>query len=112
MKHAEQQIQIHFVTWFRAKHPKLLMTSAPGNSRSAKEGALKKKLGYRKGWPDIFIAFPSKGFNGLMIEFKTPTGKIDKKYQEPLLEKLNDLGYKAVICRSVDEAIKVVESYL
>jgi len=108
----EQRIQMQFVKLFRLKYKNIILTCAPGNAKNAHTGVINKKMGYLRGYPDISILYPSKGYNGLLIEFKTPKGKICKKFQEPLLEKLNNLGYKAVICRSVDEALEVCKRYI
>ena len=111
MKNEEDQIQIRFITWFRAKYPEVPTGMSPITKLSARQGKKMKAMGYTKGWPDVFIPVPNKGYMGIFIEFKTPKGKVCKKFQEPLLEKLHNYGYKTVICRSTEEAIEVVEKY-
>ena len=111
MRYDEQEIQMMVVQYIRLKYPKILFTCAPAYAKSARQGSLNKRMGYLKGWPDIFIAYPSNGYYGLFIEFKTEKGKIQPE-QEKIKNKLSDLGYKAVICRGYDEAVFVLDNYL
>lgn len=111
MRHIEDHIQQDIVSYMRLKHPGVPFTCSPGTSRSAREGAKKKRMGYWKGWPDLFFAVPNKGFSGLFIELKTETGRIEKD-QQALIETLNKLGYHATICRSYRQAIETIEQYL
>lgn len=112
MFYQEHHIQEAVVNWVKYQYPDIAFTCAPGNAKNALQGVRNKKMGYCKGWPDLFFARPSNGYYGLFIELKTDKGKLDKESQEPLLKKLNDLGYKAVVCRSFEEAEKIIKNYL
>lgn len=87
--------------------------------RSLRAGANMRLEGLRKGVPDIFLAYPSKGsqwpnktaYNGLFIEMKSKKG-ILRKEQTFWLGQLTMAGYKAVVCRSWHEAAKVICEYL
>ena len=105
-------IQCSVVNFLKREFPGIVFTCAPGNAKNALQGKRNKMLGYLKGWPDLFIAYPSKNYFGLFVELKTKTGKLDKNFQEPLLKKLNSLGYKAVVAYGLDEAIALINSYL
>ncbi len=70
-----------------------------------------KAEGFKNGVPDLFIAHATKLYNGLFIEMKTKTGKVSK-VQKEWIDKLNKQGYKAVVCNSLDNAIKETDNYL
>jgi len=110
MRHIEDQMQQFIVKWFRMKYPKRIITCAPATSKSAREGAKKKKMGYLKGWPDLFIAAARKRYYGLFIELKTQDGSLSKE-QRAVIDELEFQGYKAVVCRSIDEAIEIIDKY-
>jgi hypothetical protein len=80
-------------------------------AKSARQGHENKLMGYCKGWPDLMFAFAHKGWGGLFIELKTPNGKISPE-QEVIIARLNETGYKAVICRSPEEAIDEISRYM
>lgn len=107
----ESRIQKTIVQLIRMKYPKLIFTCAPAVAKSPKQGHENKLMGYQRGWPDLFFALPKKGYSGLFIEVKTPDGKVEA-HQKEILQQLNDDGYKAIVCRSVDEALVSLDAYL
>jgi len=110
-KKEEERIQIEFVKWFRATYPRIPLGMSPITSLSVRMGAKMKALGYTKGWPDIFIPRPNKGWSGLFIEFKASKGVISV-HQKAMLRDLYDLGYSTVVCRSVEDAMTQARLYL
>ena len=111
MKHEEAWIQKVVVNYVRNKHPEIIFTCAPAVANSARQGHENRLMGYQKGWPDLFFALAKRGYNGLFIELKTEKGKISIE-QEKIISALLDLGYKAVICRSSEEAIAEIRDYI
>lgn len=111
MKYEESMIQQMVVAYIKNRYPEIILTCAPAYASNVKQGKRNKSMGLCKGWPDLFIAYPSKGYNGLFIELKTATGKLSK-IQKELLEKLNDVGYRAVVAYGYDDAIHLVKKYL
>lgn len=108
----ESDIQMRLAFWLTTQHPDVIFTSALGGIKTTIGQAVKlKRLGYRKGWPDLFFAEPRQGFHGLFVELKTETGlpSID---QIDLLDRFNRKGYKAVMCRGFDDAQKTIQEYL
>ena len=67
--------------------------------------------GYKRGFPDLFIYEPKGNYYGLAIELKVG-------YNKPTIEQLNWLenltnkGYLATTCTGIDEAIKIIDTYL
>ena len=123
----EDQIQKQIISW--AKHYKhngqkivSYMHHSPGGGKRASkigangkryspEAAKFKAMGTLAGFPDLFIFIPKGGFNGLFIELKTKTGKVSEN-QELMIERLNEQGYRAVVCYGFDESIKTIKDYL
>ncbi len=85
--------------------------------RSKWEGGLQKQLGLRAGIPDIYIDYPCHGYHGLRIELKElseTTGRYGKPSPDQIkrIKRLNELGYKAVICYGFDDTMKTIDDYL
>tara|TARA_R100001163_G_scaffold61120_1_gene50865 strand:- start:3 stop:353 length:351 start_codon:yes stop_codon:yes gene_type:complete len=81
-----------------------------GKSNWKQKSILKKQ--YKKGVPDILIFEPSNNdkYNGLMIELKVK-GNYPTKEQKEWIVKLNARNYKAMVCRSLDEFIEIINAY-
>ena len=79
--------------------------------RSARYGAELKRLGMRKGFPDLFIPKALKGFHGLFIELKSDVTRKPTKEQLQWISKLNAEGYYATVCYGADAAIREIQKY-
>lgn len=80
-------------------------------ARSPANGARMKAEGARKGTLDMQLTVSRGGFHGLWIENKTETGRVMPEQ----IEQRNHLifqGYAVVICRSSEEAISQIKTYL
>jgi len=69
-----------------------------------------KKMGKRKGVPDLFIPYPSGRYHGMYIEMKYGKNKATNEQME-WLQRLSKLGYYCVICYSAKQAITAFEKY-
>lgn len=124
---SEDSIQMSCVSWFRIAHPelaRLLHHSANEGKRTTRivhthagtrvvcsGGARLKAMGMQTGFPDLFLAVPSKGMHGLFIEMKSETGRLEPSQRE-MLALLSEQGYATAICRSLDDFQHVTDSYL
>jgi hypothetical protein len=82
-----------------------------GGSRRVVEAVIMKREGVRKGVSDLFLSVPRGISCGLYIEMKTPDGRIrpeQTKFQEAMMR----LGYASMVCRSAEEAIERITTYL
>ncbi|AJJ54868.1 VRR-NUC domain protein [Yersinia pseudotuberculosis IP 32953] len=70
-----------------------------------------KRLGLRKGVPDLFLALPRGGYAGLWIEMKSSKGHVNNN-QNCWLSKLGDIGYKVDVSYSFLSAKGAIISYL
>lgn len=78
--------------------------------RSASYGARMKRMGLRKGFPDLCVTRARGGYHGLFIEMKYGKGKTTKD-QRDWLKRLAAEGYACVVCNGADEAIEAIKKY-
>lgn len=120
----ESQMQRALIKWWtlNCRHfgvPEILLFSIPnGGARSPVTGAILKAEGSRKGVPDLFLAVPriGGGFmdateHGLFLELKRPAGVVSPE-QEVFHQRLREQGYCVKVCRSFNECVDVITSYL
>ena len=104
---AEQEAVIEYCTLkgIKAVH-------IPNESkRSPAYGAKMKRMGLRKGFPDLSFPTPRKGYHGLYIELKRDRTCKPTAEQWRWINYLNGQGYCAAVCYGAGEAIMVIEEY-
>ena len=79
--------------------------------RSISYAAKLKRMGLRKGFPDLFVPIAKEGKHGLFIEMKYGNGKTSKD-QQRWIGLLTREGYLCRVCYGFDSAIKVINEYL
>lgn len=84
-----------------------------GGKRNAREAALLKAEGVQAGVPDWMCFVTNARFNGLAIEFKSPTGKGRlSDAQRDWHDKLAREYWDVRVCTTAAEAWEIVTSYL
>ena len=78
--------------------------------RSLNYAARMKKMGLRRGFPDLLVPLARGGYHGLFIEMKYGKNKTTKEQKE-WLERLSAEGYACAVCYNAAEAIKTIENY-
>ena len=107
----EHDIQVYLVDYLEAMAPPPLFSATVGGVRVAMHTALKmKRAGYKKGIPDLLIFEPSGGYVGLALEVKTKTGRASE-HQKVWQAQLRSRGWKAEICKGLDECVKCIDEY-
>ena len=92
--------------------PERLLFSIPnGGRRDPLAMIFLKREGLRPGVCDLFLSLPGHNSAGLFIELKTSTGKVSAD-QMQFIEDVRKFGYRAYVCRSFDEARKVITDYI
>lgn len=108
-RHIESEIQQSVVQWFRMKYPNYIIAAVPnGGFRNAREAAIMQREGVLAGFADLIIIAKQ---NILFLELKTPIGVLSKKQKE-FQKKVNNLGFQYVVCRSFDQAVMVIVSWI
>lgn len=109
----EQAALFEWAEWNVSRYPVLafLHHIPNGGKRDKREAARLKRQGVKSGVPDVFLPCPNSKYAGLYIEMKTETGRPTEN-QKKWNEFLNSAGYKAVICRSFEQARETIVEYL
>ncbi|MEM5807320.1 MAG: VRR-NUC domain-containing protein [Candidatus Aenigmatarchaeota archaeon] len=112
MIYKERYIQESVVYYLRVRHSDVLFCASAGGMRTYwTQAKLMKRLGYSKGFPDLFIYEPAGNYKGMAIEFKSDKGRLTFE-QSYWLKELEKRGYYVYIGRNVNETIKEIEKYL
>lgn len=111
---SEQQAVIEWCQWNIGRYPELetLHHTANEGKRSVSNGAMLKRIGLSKGFPDLSLNCAKGQYHSLHIEMKKDHQCRASKEQKEWIERLNRYGNLAVICYSADEAIYVLNKYL
>lgn len=113
MKTLESELQKACVYWFRMQYPKLrsLLFSVPnGGYRNIATARNMVAEGVVRGVADLLFLYPSKDYHGLCIEMKTDKGR-QSEFQKQWQTAVESVGYKYVVCRSIDEFKATVTDY-
>lgn len=81
------------------------------SKRSPAYGAKMKRMGLRKGFPDLSFPTPRKGYHGLYIELKRDKTCKPTPEQWEWINYLNEQGYRAAVCYGAGEAIDEINWY-
>lgn len=100
------------MNYMDTQYPNIFASHLPsGEHRTPETGAKLKKMGLKKGLPDIQIYAARHGYHGLCIELKRTAGAASKSQKE-LSKKLLEEGYLYQIVRAIDEFKELVDKYL
>lgn len=114
MRHEESKIQQACVRWFRCEFPeyrKNLVAIPNGYKTTISQARIAKAEGLVSGASDLVLFYPAKGFHGLCIEMKTEKGR-QQDTQKEFQQAVESVGYKYVICRSLNDFIKEIKNYI
>lgn len=110
----EHKIQCACVKWFRLEYPKLkdMLFAVPNAARrSARNGAYMKDEGMLPGVADLILLKSNRFYGALCVEMKKPD-KYQRPVQKEWQKECEAAGNKYVVCRSLDEFMKVITDYL
>ncbi|WP_045158298.1 VRR-NUC domain-containing protein [Stutzerimonas stutzeri] len=110
----EQQM---LVRWMELQHRAAYAVTWHTPNGGARDKATAGKLkaqGVKAGVPDLQLAVARGGFFGLFIEFKAtpPNDAAVSETQKAMLSRLQEQGYRAVVCRGINEAMAEINAYL
>lgn len=107
---SEFEIQTAIVDWLEANQ--FVYFAVPnGELRTKSTGAKLKRMGVKRGVPDLFICHTSKHSSGLFLEVKSKSGSlsVDQKFFKARLE-LN--SYTVAAVKSLEQAIDCIARYV
>ena len=114
----ETQEQIWLMRWsqqpsIRGQYPDLKLLYHIPNERSDKrQAAILKKMGVKRGVPDLCLPVPRGQFHGLYIEMKRTDGGRVSDDQLWWNEQLISNGYASVICNGWESGKEALLWYL
>lgn len=82
-----------------------------GGSRNVVEAMKLKRMGVKRGVPDVFGAIAVGGYHGHFVEMKAHGGTVEKAQRE-LHELLRAGGYRVDVCFGWDEGRTAIERYV
>ncbi len=107
----ERYEQIRFANWLD-KSGILYTASANGELRDKRTGSILKRMGVKRGFPDITLPYMRQSHGGLYIELKRVSGGTMSPYQKWWKERLEEQGYICVRANGCNEAIQITLNYL
>ena len=109
-RHIEEPIQVACVKWFRLQYPKLIIFAVPnGGSRNLYEAKNMKDAGVLKGVADLVIV----GNNGRVLFVEMKAGKNKQEASQVIFQqKVENLGHKYIICRSLEQFKKEIDLWV
>jgi hypothetical protein len=70
-----------------------------------------KRLGYKKGVPDLLVFVPKGKYHGLCIEVKSPKGRVSAE-QRRWHDDLDRNNYFIIVPRSLEQAKDRIDEYM
>lgn len=109
----EEYTQCAVIDYFKHKPSiiKYLWHTPNGGYRNIREAAKLKRMGVKRGVSDLFLAIPNDGYHGMFIEMKSKKGKLTFEQRE-FIQYMEEMDYKCVVCKCVEEAIIEIKQYL
>lgn len=128
-KKEEEGVQLLVARYLKKYYPHVRFISdyAAGLKLTQNQAAKRKAMNSGRGWSDIFIAYPSRGYHGLFIELKKDGVAIyvsrgprkgelvaDEQIQieAVFIKEMNDLGYFARFAVGYQKAVKLIDWYM
>lgn len=114
MKNGEHNLQEGCIKWFRLQYPqyaKRLFAVPNAGKRANGRGKYFVREGLTKGVSDLILLIPNKHYSGMVIEMKYGKNKLTPD-QKTFLHESAALGYKALVCYSLETFIKQLSDYM
>ena len=112
-KHQQAVIKWSQQSSIRSKWPELALLHHIKNEtrEGAKQIAIDKAIGIKKGVPDLSLPVPRGRYHGLYIEMKNDAGRASQE-QKWWGERLTEQGYRWEVCQGWRSAVQTLEWYL
>lgn len=115
-RYLEDKLQMACKYWFDCQYPqyRLLLHHSPNEGllmKHDRDGAKRKAMGMRPGFPDFIFLLPNRVYPFLALELKSEKGRQSDHQKEYQLA-VEQAGGKYVIVRSLDEFIGQINAYM
>ncbi len=112
--HSESSTQIAVMAWLERQHPRAFEVthhSPNGEKRDEITGRKLKRMGTKKGFPDLITYQPAKLYTGLVVELKEDNGVLSDD-QDLWLRHFERLRYFVAVPVGFDQCVAVFDHYL
>ena len=110
----EKELHYKVVNLIRNYYPDTILVAAMGENQDTEEKRLDSyKKGYQRGTPDLMILNYHKDYQGLCIEFKSPTNNYEvSESQLKMKEKYKKNNYAYILSNDYDKICKLIHKYM
>ena len=110
----EKELHYKVVNLIKNYYPDSLLVAGLGENQDTEEKRLDSyKKGYQRGQPDLMILDYHKDYNGLCIEFKSPTNNYEvSESQLKMKEKYKKNSYVFILSNDYDSISKKIHNYM
>jgi hypothetical protein len=127
-KKPEEGVQILVARYLKKFYPDVSFHSdyAAGLHLTINQAKKRKAMNSERGWADMFIAYPSRGYHGLFLELKKDNVSIyvtkgprkgelvadgQIAIEAKFLERMNRLGYLGMFAVGYAKAVDIIDWY-
>lgn len=112
----EDRLQIACKYWFDCQYPqyRLLLHHSPNEGllmKHDRDGAKRKAMGMRPGFPDFIFLMPNRQYPYLAMELKSEKGR-QSDHQKEYQQAVENAGGRYRVIRSLDEFMTEINGYL
>lgn len=112
----EDRLQIDCKYWFDCQYPqyRLLLHHSPNEGllmKHDRDGAKRKAMGMRPGFPDFIFLMPNRQYPYLAMELKSEKGR-QSDHQKEYQQAVENAGGRYRVIRSLDEFMREIYGYL
>ena len=110
----EKELHYKVVNLIRNYYPDAILVAAMGENQDTEEKRLDSyKKGYQRGTPDLMILDYHKYYQGLCIEFKSPTNNYEvSESQLKMKDKYKKNNYAYILSNDYDKICKKIHKYM
>lgn len=112
----EDRLQMNCKYWFDCQYPqyRLLLHHSPNEGllmKHDRDGAKRKAMGMRPGFPDFIFLMPNRQYPYLAMELKSEKGR-QSDHQKEYQQAVENAGGRYRVIRSLDEFMTEINGYL
>lgn len=112
----EDKLQIACKYWFDCQYPqyRLLLHHSPNEGllmKHDRDGAKRKAMGMRAGFPDFIFLLPNREHPYLTLELKSAKGR-QSDHQKEYQQAVEKAGGQYVIIRTLEQFMQTINDYL
>ena len=110
----EKELHYKVVNLIRKYYPDAMLVAGLGENQDTEEKRIDSwKKGYQRGQPDLMILNYHKDYQGLCIEFKSPTNNYEvSDSQIKMKEQYKKNNYKFLLSNDYDKICKSIHKYM